>query len=522
MNRRWWAVLAVVLAAPASAATPSQVYHPPQGHFVRDLSNQVDSSTMVQLDSICAEVDASGDGQLGVAIVGTTSGMAPRAFATDVFKRWGIGHRGTDDGILLFVALDDHKAEIVLGHGLANCCGITETDSDAVMRDDVVANFKAHRTTQALVDGTNALAALLHRHSAGMNTTTGTAAAQEQTGITDESKKAIDGLMAGNIPDLSPRSWVIDLGSSKVPSDKARAFDLAANEAYADGKQVALFLVSFTTPVSYLGSACEQSRKALHPRHPKLAVICRETRTGDMVISADGLDGSSRTAQHQLIALRDAWLGPPEQLTQAARSLLARAEGGSPLRSAQDAFDEAYEDHKGSFFGSMAFVGFFGIFGLRRWNRYRSRNCEHCGRARQRLGPHSELEHLTEGQQREQELGSVDYDVWWCGVCNDVWINDNVAWFSSYSRCPQCSLRARSSSTTTLEYATEYSQGVVEVKEYCESCNYNNTYTRRTARLSSSSSSSDSSWGSSFTSSDSGGSSFGGGDSGGSGSSGSW
>jgi uncharacterized protein len=522
MNRHGWVLLAVLLALPAAASSPSQVYRPPEGHFVRDLTNTIDASTMVQLDSICAEVDASGDGQLGVAIVGTTSAIAPRAFATDVFNRWGTGHKGVNDGILLFVALDDHKAEIVLGRGLSSCCGINESDSDAVMRDDVVSNFKAHRTTQALVDGANALAALLHRHSSG--TTSATQSSPPEAGETEESKRAIVGLMAGNIPDLSPRSWVIDLGAEKVPAEKARAIDLAANEAYADGKKTALFLVSYTTPLRRMSATCDAAVNALHRKHPKLVLICRETGSGEVSLRLDsGSDETlhTRTAMHLLQTVHDAWYGPPAQLAQAGRTLVALTESGAPLRTTQDAFEEAWDDHRLMFYGGFGVFGLIGVFGLRRWNRYRSRSCEGCGRARQRLGPHSELEHLSDSQKLEQDIGSVDYDVWWCGVCNDVWINDNIALFSSYSRCPSCNARARSSSTTTLEYATEYSHGLVEVKETCASCNYNNTYTRQTARLSRSSDD-DSSWGSSFTSSDSGGSSFGGGDSGGSGSSGSW
>lgn len=510
---RGWAFLAVALALPAFATSPSQVYHPPQGHFVRDLTNAIDASTVVQLDAICAEVDASGDGQLGVAIINTTSSATPRSFATDVFNRWGIGHRDVNDGILLLVALDDHKAEIILGRGLSSCCGITEADSDAVMRDDVVANFKAHRTSQALLDGANALAALLHRHSHGAAAVPD---AQRAEGYSEETKRAVDALMAGNIPDPSPRSWVIDLGGYKVPSEQAHALDLAANEAYADGKQAALFFVSFTVEPQWISATCEAARHALHAQHPKVAVICRESRTGEFGVAIDGIDATGRTAQHQLVAIRDAWVGPPEQLTQAARSVLALEEGGAPLRSAEDAFEEAWDDHRRMFYGGFGLMSFVGLFGLRRWNRYRSRSCEGCGRARQRLGPHTELEHLSDAQKLEQNLGSVDYDVWWCGVCNDAWINDNVAIFSSYSRCRSCGTRARQSTTTTLEYATEWSGGLVEVKEYCESCNYTNTYTRRTSRLSSSSNDS------SFTSSSSGGSSFGGGDSGGSGSSGSW
>ncbi len=111
-------------------------------------------------------------------------------------------------------------------------------------------------------------------------------------------------------------------------------------------------------------------------------------------------------------------------------------------------------------------------------------------------------------------MGPIDYDVCWCGVCRTVLVRDTTAWFSSYSRCQGCRNRTLHSSSTTLQYATEYSEGWVQVDESCAHCNYRNSYTRHTARLTRRSSSS--------SSSSSSGSGFGGGSSSGGGSSGSW
>ena len=511
-----WAVLACLgLSFCAFAASPFGVPHPPQGHFATDTTGTIDSTTMGQLDGIGAEVDASGDGQLGIAIVDTTSGTLPRKFATDVFNRWGIGHRGADDGLLLFVALDDHKAEIVMGDGLGLCCSISSADTDVVMRDDVVANFKAHRTSQALIDGARALAALLHRHS--RNGVKSPEARADPVSI--EAEDRVARLLRGQLVDGSPRSWLIDLGEQPTPAAQARAIELAGTEAYADGK-VALFFVAFSSARLDPNGVCGAAHDVLAHAHPKLAVICRDTRTLQVGARIDGVDGHSRSVTHLLQAFADAFDGPPDQLTAAARSFVSIAEHPVSLRSAQDSFEEVYDEHTVPFYAGLGVFGLFGGVWARRWNRYRSRSCAKCGRARQRLGAHSELEHLSDSQKREQELGSVDYDVWWCGVCHDAWINDNVAWFSSYSRCRSCGARARTSTTTTLEHATEWSGGRVEVKEFCESCNYTSTYTRRTAQLSSSSTSDWSSSSSSSSSSDF--TSFDGGGSSGGGSSGSW
>src|SRR5438128_1066705 len=110
MRNTW--VLALLLSS-VSFASGWDIFPPPRGQWVLDRTGSVQASTIAELNRIAEGVDASGAGQLGVLIIGTTSGTNPRDFATGVFNNWGVGHAGTNDGILLFIAVSDRKAEII-------------------------------------------------------------------------------------------------------------------------------------------------------------------------------------------------------------------------------------------------------------------------------------------------------------------------------------------------------------------------------------------------------------------------
>src|SRR6185436_17897486 len=59
-------------------------------------------------------------------------------------------------------------------------------------------------------------------------------------------------------------------------------------------------------------------------------------------------------------------------------------------------------------------AGIGSIFGVRRWRRHRSRRCPECGTRMERLDESADDALLQEGQQAEERIGSVDYDVWKC------------------------------------------------------------------------------------------------------------
>jgi uncharacterized membrane protein YgcG len=219
--------LLLCLLPHASFATPD-LTPPPRGHWAKDTTGKISAATLSQLDAIAQRVEDSGAGQLGVCITSTTSGQVPRTFATSLFNRWGIGHAGANDGLLLFVALTDRKAEIVLGSGSK----VTSSQTDVVMANDVVANFKRGQVDQGLISAAEALAELMTAQAP--NVVTPTAQVDDELMPFVRKERAF--------PERSPRSWVLDL-SNQVSASARAELDLIANDLYAESKGRLFFLI---------------------------------------------------------------------------------------------------------------------------------------------------------------------------------------------------------------------------------------------------------------------------------------
>ncbi len=167
----------------------------------------------------------------------------------------------------------------------------------------------------------------------------------------------------------------------------------------------------------------------------------------------------------------------------------------------------------------MVGLGAAGAGGAGLWYRRKQRTCPTCATQMTMLNEAEDDEHLTEGQQFEESLGSMDYQVYVCATCEFTKTIPVSRWFSGFSHCYACGHKTRSSSSHTLRAATYSSGGLIEVVEQCAHCDDGRTYTRSTPRRQRSSSSS--SGGGGFGGGG-GGSSFGGGRSGGGGAGSSW
>ena len=152
------------------------------------------------------------------------------------------------------------------------------------------------------------------------------------------------------------------------------------------------------------------------------------------------------------------------------------------------------------------------IFGFRKWRRRRRRRCPACQTLMICLDEAADDALLEGGQQAEERIGSVDYDVWKCGSCGHHFTLRYPKWISRYAKCSQCHNRTKSSTEKVIAAATTLSSGSALVVETCAFCTFRREYTKVLPRIESSSSSSGGS-------SSGGSSSFGGGGSGGGGAS---
>ena len=105
--------LAILLLSSLAFALPEK----PKG-FVTDEANIIDASTLGGLERSLNQFEKSTTIEIAVVTVPTLGGVSVEEFANKLFHKWGIGKRGSDNGVLLLVAKNDHKMRIEVGYGL--------------------------------------------------------------------------------------------------------------------------------------------------------------------------------------------------------------------------------------------------------------------------------------------------------------------------------------------------------------------------------------------------------------------
>ena len=83
-----------------------------------DFANVLDPASRQQIESYCAQVEQATGVQFAIVTVSSLNGAPVEDTANSLFRRWGIGKKGKDEGLLLLLATQDHKDRIEVGYGL--------------------------------------------------------------------------------------------------------------------------------------------------------------------------------------------------------------------------------------------------------------------------------------------------------------------------------------------------------------------------------------------------------------------
>jgi uncharacterized protein len=89
----------------------------PQG-YVNDFAGVLNAPTVEKLTTLSTEVDQKAKAQIAVVTVKTLNGDTVEDFANRLFQKWGVGHKGTDRGVMVLLATDDHRYWTEVGYGL--------------------------------------------------------------------------------------------------------------------------------------------------------------------------------------------------------------------------------------------------------------------------------------------------------------------------------------------------------------------------------------------------------------------
>lgn len=114
---------------------------PPLTGRVVDLAHILPASFKEIIEAKLADHEAKTTNQVAVLILPSLEGEAIEEFSHQVATTWQLGVKGTDNGVLLLIAMRERKIRIEVGYGLEG--ELTDARSAQIIRNEIVPRFQA-------------------------------------------------------------------------------------------------------------------------------------------------------------------------------------------------------------------------------------------------------------------------------------------------------------------------------------------------------------------------------------------
>jgi uncharacterized protein len=130
-------VAAAVFAASLSVAAPN---FPPLTGRVVDAANLLSSDVKTILENRLRDYEEQSGHQVAIATVPSLEGYDIRDYGNQLFRKYALGDKSRNDGVLVLVAPAEHKVSIEVGYGLEG--DLTDAMSRIIIENAMIPKFK--------------------------------------------------------------------------------------------------------------------------------------------------------------------------------------------------------------------------------------------------------------------------------------------------------------------------------------------------------------------------------------------
>jgi uncharacterized protein len=86
--------------------------------YLNDTVSIIDPEYAAKIDTLCRQLKEDTGVEMSVVTVRSTYPLDSKSYATELFKRWGLGQSGRDNGLLILFVKRDKHIEVEVGYGL--------------------------------------------------------------------------------------------------------------------------------------------------------------------------------------------------------------------------------------------------------------------------------------------------------------------------------------------------------------------------------------------------------------------
>lgn len=135
-----------VVAAPVYPERPNIT---DAGNYISDTDHYLPPAATAEINARISELREKTTCEMAICIIRTLDGESIEDYAYDLFKKWGVGKADKNNGVLIVMAVEDHRVRIEVGSG-----------AEGVLTDIACANIIRNDIRPAMQDGDNISRAL--------------------------------------------------------------------------------------------------------------------------------------------------------------------------------------------------------------------------------------------------------------------------------------------------------------------------------------------------------------------------
>ena len=103
-----------VLAVTVAGAVDLSAIPKPTG-YVSDLAHVLTPADQADLEVFCVKVQQQLGAQFAIVTIPSLDGQPIEDFSNDLFRKWGVGPKATNEGLLILLVIKDHQRRIEVG-----------------------------------------------------------------------------------------------------------------------------------------------------------------------------------------------------------------------------------------------------------------------------------------------------------------------------------------------------------------------------------------------------------------------
>lgn len=127
--------------------------------YVSDPTNILSPAATDTIDAILGRLEKSTGIETAVVMLPSIGENDIFDFSTSLFRKWGIGKKKSDNGLLILFVMDQHKVRFATGYGIEGT--MTDAMSKRIQMQYMVPAFKRSDWNKGMVDGVRAAAKVL-------------------------------------------------------------------------------------------------------------------------------------------------------------------------------------------------------------------------------------------------------------------------------------------------------------------------------------------------------------------------